>query len=94
MKHEDAKTKYCYRTIDPGCEFLDYCIADDCMRWPECRAWWEKDEAINIIIDETDSRNPIFVEIEDDEGQSIGIGKRSEINGLTRIRITSQDIDK
>ena len=31
---------------------------------------------INIILDEKDPQNPIFVEIEDNNGKSINIGKR------------------
>jgi len=49
--------------------------------------------AINIIIDMSAPQNPIFVEIENDKGESINIGERSEIDdGLTSIRITTSDI--
>jgi len=49
--------------------------------------------AINIIIDESDPQNPVFVEIEDDDGRSINIGTRSFTDkGLTRIRITNEEV--
>lgn len=49
-------------------------------------------EAINIILDE-DGMREIFIEIETDNGRSIDIGKRSPYgNGLTKIRITAEDI--
>lgn len=52
-----------------------------------------KDWAINIIIDASDSQNPIFVEIETDDGRSINIGTRIVLDdGLTRIRITVPEI--
>lgn len=38
---------------------------------PESEDW-----AINIILDEADSQNPVFVEIETDYGKSINIGTR------------------
>jgi len=51
------------------------------------------DLAINIIIDDSDPQSPLFVEIETDDGKSIGIGTRSTLeNGLTRLRITIPDI--
>ena len=49
--------------------------------------------SINIIIDETDPQNPIFVEIENDSRMSINIGKRTKINDdFTSIRISVIDI--
>jgi len=49
--------------------------------------------AINIIIDNADSQNPIFVEIENDQGESINIGEELETQeGLRKIRITTGDI--
>lgn len=55
---------------------------------PETTDW-----AINIILDESDSQNPIFVEIETDKGRSISIGKRITLDGgLTRLRITVPEI--
>jgi len=51
------------------------------------------DSAINIILDDKDCQNPIFVEIENDSGKSISIGKRTETEwGLTNLRITNADI--
>ena len=50
--------------------------------------------AINIIIDESDSQSPIFVEIETDSGESINIGERSIADGLTKVRISISDIVK
>ena len=52
-----------------------------------------EDMAINIIIDESDPQNPIFVEIENDQGQSITIGTREFTDcGLTKLRVTILDI--
>ena len=50
-------------------------------------------KAINIILDELDPTKPIFVEIENDSGASVGIGKRTYHDGLTSLRITQADID-
>ena len=51
------------------------------------------DSAINIILDAKDCQNPIFVEIENDSGKSISIGKKTETEwGLTNLRITNADI--
>ena len=51
-------------------------------------------KAINIILDETIPMFSKFVEIEDDLGRSISIGQRIYTNdGLTRIRITHEDIE-
>jgi len=51
------------------------------------------DWAINIILDESDPQSPVFVEIENDKGQSIRIGTRIPSNdGLTRLRITVPEI--
>ena len=49
--------------------------------------------AINIILDNKDPQNPIFVEIENDKGMSVRIG-RSFIkeDGLRNIRITGNDL--
>ena len=49
--------------------------------------------SINIVLDVTDPQNPIFVEIENDSGESISVGSRSiGDDGLTYIRITHEDI--
>ena len=51
------------------------------------------DIAINLIIDDADATNQFFVEIENDKGESIGIGERLETTeGYTKIRITVSDI--
>lgn len=52
-------------------------------------------KAINIILDTTDSQNPIFVEIEDDEGKSINCGewiKRTKDGIIQAMRITHEDL--
>ena len=48
--------------------------------------------SINIILDETDVQNPIFVEIENEYGESINIGKRESDGNLTKLRISVGDI--
>lgn len=58
-------------------------------------------KAINIILDNTDSQNPIFIEIEDDEGKSITIGDWEPLSSTAitmatgksyhKIRITLQE---
>ena len=51
------------------------------------------DMAINIIIDDADTQNPIFVEIETDDGQSISVGESlTTTEGLRKIRISVSDI--
>jgi len=48
---------------------------------------------INIVIDHADPTKPIFVEIETDEGESIGIGEFLPYkDGLNKLRITAADI--
>ena len=48
---------------------------------------------IHIILDEKDPPNPTFVEIENKQGQSIGIGRREMMPcGLTRLVITVEDM--
>ncbi len=55
---------------------------------PETNDW-----AINIILDDADPINPVFVEIETDEGRSIRVGTRIvRDDGLTRLRITAPEI--
>ena len=49
-------------------------------------------DAINIIIDKSDPPHSQFVKIETDDGRSILIGERIEYQGLTKIRITADDI--
>ncbi len=52
-------------------------------------------KAINIILDENDPQSVIFIEIETDDGRSIDLGERIKYeNGLTRLRITADDIAK
>ena len=49
--------------------------------------------SINIVLDVTDPQNPIFVEIENDSGESISVGSRiNGDDGLTYIRINHEDI--
>jgi len=49
--------------------------------------------AINIILDESETTPDVsFVEIELDDGRSIGIGKRIKYGNYTKIRITANDI--
>ena len=49
--------------------------------------------AINIILDNKDPQNPIFVEIENDKGMSVRIGRSSiREDGLRNIRITGNDL--
>ena len=55
------------------------------------------ESAINIILDESNqadgkSPNVFFVEIELDDGRSISVGERIGYDGLTRLRITANDI--
>lgn len=50
------------------------------------------ENAINIILNMADEKNPVFVEIENDDGKSIRIGERSTHGNLTKIRITTADI--
>ena len=46
------------------------------------------DAAINIIIDDSDVQNQVFVEIENDKGQSIRIGEELTTDeGYRRLRI-------
>lgn len=53
----------------------------------------KEDMAINIIIDDSDPNNTVFVEIENDQGESICIGERLvDDSGLTKIRISIGDI--
>lgn len=49
--------------------------------------------AINIILDCSDSQSPIFVEIENDNGESVSIGEYiARSGGLWSIRITSRNM--
>jgi len=49
--------------------------------------------AINIIIDDSNPQNPVFIEIETDEGKSICIGEElKDENGYRKLRITTSDI--
>tara|TARA_R110000782_G_scaffold79760_1_gene158225 strand:+ start:37 stop:225 length:189 start_codon:yes stop_codon:yes gene_type:complete len=52
-----------------------------------------EDFAINIIIDDSDPTNPIFVEIENDSGQSMDIGEELRTDeDYRQIRILISDI--
>lgn len=49
--------------------------------------------AINIIVDSSDPENAIFVEIENDNGESIDIGEElTTSEGFRKIRITGEDV--
>ena len=48
--------------------------------------------AINIVLDESGIPNVYFVEIELDDGRTIDIGERIPYDGLTKLRITAEDI--
>jgi hypothetical protein len=53
--------------------------------------------AINIILDESrmasgEAPEVIFVEIENDKGESINIGQRESYGNLTKLRITIEDL--
>jgi len=53
----------------------------------------EENMAINIIIDNSEANNQIFVEIENDHGESIRIGEELTTDeGYRRIRINTADI--
>jgi hypothetical protein len=53
----------------------------------------EENMAINIIIDDTDAQNPIFVEVENDRGQSISIGEELRTDeGYRKIRVSTYSI--
>ncbi len=53
----------------------------------------EENTGINIIIDDSDHNNPIFVEIETDGGKSIRIGEEKRTDeGYRQLRITTADI--
>lgn len=53
----------------------------------------EENMAINIIVDDSDVQNQIFIEIENDKGESIRIGEEfTTEEGYRRIRITTSDI--
>ena len=51
------------------------------------------EEVINIILDESDPTSLVFVEIENDKGESISIGERERHDdGLIKLRITAMDL--
>ena len=53
----------------------------------------EEEMSINIIIDSEDAQNPVFVEIENDAGESIRIGEEMTTDeGFRKIRISTADI--
>jgi recombinational DNA repair protein RecT len=53
----------------------------------------EENMAINIIIDDSDPQNPIFVEVENDSGESINIGEDSTTaDGYRKLRINTSAI--
>jgi hypothetical protein len=53
----------------------------------------EENMAINIIIDDSDPQSPIFVEVENDKGQSISIGEELRTDeGYRKIIINTYSI--
>ena len=49
--------------------------------------------AINIIIDDSDPQSPVFVEIENDKGESISIGEELRTpEGYKIIRVSTHSI--
>ena len=53
----------------------------------------EENMAINIIIDDSNPQNPVFVEVENDSGQSIHIGEELRTGGgYRKIRINTYSI--
>lgn len=53
----------------------------------------EENMAINIIIDESDPQNPVFIEIENDKGESINIGMELVTSeGFRKLRVNTYDI--
>ena len=53
----------------------------------------DEEVAINIIIDDSDPQNPVFVEIEKDNGESISIGEDSRTDeNYRKLRITVGDV--
>lgn len=51
-----------------------------------------KPEEINVVLDEVDPQNPIFVEIETLQGKSISIGEREKVETYTNLRISWKDL--
>jgi len=62
MSEEEARTKWCpmARVYSPdgaynkegGClAHGSTCIASDCMKWPECKFWWERPTIEQIKAD-------------------------------------------
>lgn len=54
------------------------------------------EDAIYIVLDETDPTNPVFIEIENEKGESISIGERvdHEFGELVSIKITPEMIER
>ena len=53
----------------------------------------EENAGINIIIDDEDPQNPVFVEIENDAGESVRIGEDLRTDeGYRKLRISTSDI--
>ena len=56
---------------------------------PKC-----SDMSIYIVTDRKDPQSPVFVDIENEEGQTVRIGEFSEnADGLTRQKISAKDIE-
>lgn len=51
-------------------------------------------KAINIILSTTNTQSPVFIEIEDDEGNSVRVGEQiNHENDIRKIRITPNDFN-
>lgn len=50
-------------------------------------------QAINIILDDKNPPDVLFVEIETDDGASIKIGEMLDYGDFRKIRITPEDIE-
>ena len=64
MTEQEARTKWCPKaniaavgsfgfnrdtTGDPASK--SFCVASDCMKWPECKYWWERPTIEQIKAD-------------------------------------------
>jgi hypothetical protein len=47
MTEQEARTKQCWH------KYI-MCIASDCMKWPECKYWWERPTIEQIKADYDD----------------------------------------
>jgi len=55
MTEEEARKKWCpmarcsvfegrgvFNRDDFKLNIMESCLASDCMKWPECKSWWDK----------------------------------------------------